>query len=106
MIKYAKIEKYKNIGEIKMFSHLYQFIEDVGNTPKIILIHAYECDTKVFKGFLYNKSKTFKSVNLLDNESAEIESCCGKLTQVGFDELIKETAFAETCAGFKKQEEQ
>lgn len=104
MIKYATIEGYRNIGEIQMFSHLYQFVENIEEEPKVILIHAYECDTKVFKGFLYNNSKTFKNVELLKNEIKEIESCCGKLTQVDFNEVIKETEFAEFYKDFKKEE--
>lgn len=105
MIKYAEIEGYRNLGEIQLFSHVYQFIENVEENPKIILIHAYECDTKVFKGFLYNKSGTFKSVELLENEIKKLENYCGKVTQVDFDKIIKETEFADLYKNFKKQEE-
>ena len=102
MIKYAEIEGYRNLGEIQMFSHVYQFIENVEENPKIILIHAYVGETKVFKGFLYDNSKTFKSVNLLDNEIEEIEKYCGDATQIDFDEIIKETEFADLYKDFKK----
>ena len=102
MIIYAEIEGYRNLGEIQMFSHVYQFIENVEENPKIILIHAYVGETKVFKGFLYDNSKTFKSVNLLDNEIEEIEKYCGDATQIDFDEIIKETEFADLYKDFKK----
>ena len=102
MIKYAEIEGYRNLGEIQMFSHVYQFIENVEENPKIILIHAYVGETKVFKGFLYDNSKTFKSVKLLDNEIEEIEKYCGDATQIDFDEIIKETEFADLYKDFKK----
>ena len=105
MIKYATIEGYRNIGEIQIFSHVYQFVENVEENPKIILIHAYESETKVFKGFLYNNSGTFKSVDLLETEIKEIENYCGKLTQLDFDEVIKETEFADLYKNFKKMEE-
>lgn len=106
MLKYTEIEDYRNIGEIQIFSHVYQFIENVEENPKIILIHAYECDAKVFKGFLYNNSRTFKSVDLSENEIEKLEEYCGKLTEVDFDDLIKETEFAEFYKDFKKQEEE
>lgn len=106
MIKYAEIEGYRNIGEINSFSHLYQFIENVEENPKIILIQAYECDAKVFKGFLYNNSKTFINIDLLDNEIEEIEKYCGDATQIDFDELIKETDFAEFYEDYKIKEEE
>ena len=102
MIKYAEIEGYRNLGEIQMFSHVYHFMENVEENPKIILIHAYEGDTKVFKGFLYNNSGTFKSVELLENETKKIENYCWKVTQVDFDEIIKETEFADLYKDFKK----
>ena len=105
MIKYAERKDYKNVGEIQMFSHVYQFFENVEENPKIILIHAYDCDTKVFKGFLYDKSKTFINVDLLENETKKIEGYCGRVTQVGFDEFIKETQFADLYKDIKEQEE-
>ena len=104
MIKYAEIKDYKNVGEIQMFSHVYQFIENVEENPKIILIHAYVGETKVFKGFLYNKTKTFINVKLLGNEIKEIVQWCGNLTQVGFDEFIKQTPFADVYKDFRKAE--
>ena len=106
MIKYAEIKDYKNVGEIQMFSHVYQFIENVEENPKIILIHAYAGDTKVFKGFLYNNSKTFINVDLSEEEIKLIEGYCGKVTQVGFDEFIKETEFADLYKDFRKVEQQ
>lgn len=33
MIKYATIEGYRNIGEIQIFSHVYQFVENVEENP-------------------------------------------------------------------------
>lgn len=88
MIKYANIEGYNNLGEIQMFSHLYQFIERDKATPMIILIHAYECDTKVFKGYIFNSSQTYENIPLTDTEINQIEIYTGKLQQIDFKEFI------------------
>ena len=55
MIKYVNIKGYINRGEIYPFSHYYQFIQNNDDTPIIILVHAYECETKVFKGYLFTE---------------------------------------------------
>jgi hypothetical protein len=88
MIKYAKIDGYNNLGEIQMFSHLYQFIENDKETPMIILIHAYEEDVKIFKGYVFNYTKTYKSVPINEAELNVIEQYVGKAKQIDFNEFI------------------
>lgn len=101
MIKYVNINGYSNRGEIYPFSHYYQFIQNNADTPIIILVHAYECNAEVFKGYLFNNNKTFKSIPMTEDEIKEIEWVTGKLTQVEFDEVIKgsdfETAYNDFC---------
>ena len=84
MIKYANIEGYNNLGEIQMFSHLYQFRERDKATPMIILIHAYECDTKVFKGYIFNSSQTYENIPLTDTEINQIEVYTGRILTEDF----------------------
>jgi len=101
MIKYADIKGYKNLGEIHLTAHIYQFVENDKYEPIIILVHSYEGPTEVFKGYLYNESKTFKSVDLTENEIDEIEKYTGKLEQVEFDAFINNTMFAEYYNEFR-----
>lgn len=100
MIKYAKIEGYKNLGELGILSHLYSLIQVNKETPMIILIHAYEGNQQVFKGYVFNKTSTFKGVPLEAAEAAEIESIIGKFEQVEFLEFIKETLFEKEYSSF------
>jgi hypothetical protein len=88
MIKYAEIEGYINLGEVKIFSHVYQLIEKDKDTPMVILIHAYECSTKIFKGFIFNKNQTYESIPLTDAELSEIEKLTGKAEQVDFKQFV------------------
>jgi hypothetical protein len=88
MIKYASIDGYKNLGEIELFSHLYQFMEKGKETPMTILIHAYECETKFFKGYVFNNTKTYKSIPLTELEIKEIEKYTGTGQQVDFLKFI------------------
>jgi hypothetical protein len=104
MIKYVDIPGYKNLGEAKMFSHLYQFIEDGKDTPMIILVHAYECDTKIFKGFAFLKTGTYKSVPLTEEEKLKIESATGEAEQINFLEFIKGTILEDSYKDFKELE--
>lgn len=104
MIKYGEIEGYANVGGIKAFSHVYQFIEKESKIPKVILVHAYECDTEVFKGYLAHNTKTFQNVDLKEEERDKIEGYCGKLTQVGFDKFIENTEFAKDHTEYREKE--
>ena len=105
MIKYAEIDGYKNLGEIEMLSHLYQFIEKDKPEPMVILIHAYESETRIFKGYLYNSTKTYRSVPLEDTEKAIIEIYTGKAEQVDFDKFIVGTILEAGYIGFSKEGE-
>lgn len=102
MIKYAEIDGYKNIGEIGIMSHVYQLIEIDKREPMIILIHAYEGPTKAFKGYLYNKTKKYKSVDLTKEEQKEIERFTGKLEQVDFISLIEKTVIEKIYADYEE----
>lgn len=102
MIKYADIKGYKNLGEIQLFSHLYQFIEIDKDTPMTILIHAYECDVKIFKGYVFNKTNTYKSISLTNEEITSIEPYVGKINQVNFNEFIVGTIIEDYYKNFKE----
>ena len=104
MIKYTNIKGYLNRGEIYPFAHYYQFIQECVETPMIILIHAYECEPRAFKGYLFNTTKTFKSIPMTNEEFDAIEQATGKLTQVDFDELIKDAEFKKTYSDYQKIE--
>lgn len=103
MIKYAKLDGYNNRGEVQMFSHVYEFVEINKNEPIIILIHAYSAPNIIFKGYLYERTKTFKSVPLLDSERKVIEECVGAVTQCPFNEFINITGFAGIYKGYKEE---
>lgn len=57
MIKYAKIEGYIPMGETYMMSHVYQWREDVDELPIMILVRAYDTETKMWTGLLLNNTK-------------------------------------------------
>lgn len=100
MIKYVEIDGYDNFGEVAPFSHFYQFMQkDVGER-RTILVHAYECDTKVFKGYLFHNSKTYKSVPLNDHEKSKIEGTTGKLTEVPFHKFSDGTSIKDFFADY------
>ena len=96
MIKYVDISGYTNLGEVQMFSHLYQFMEKDKEIPMTILVHAYECGTKIFKGYVFNKTATYKSVPLTEEELSKIEWATGKVEQLDFKDFIVGT-IAEDC---------
>lgn len=100
MIKYVDIEGYNNRGEIMPYSHVYQFLQTGTEKPLTIIVHAYECDTKAFKGYLFCASKTYQCVPLTVREKEEIEGVAGKLVEVTFEDLIKDTLFAESYSGY------
>lgn len=102
MIKYTNIKGYLNRGEIYPFAHYYQFMQEGAETPITILVHAYECEPRAFKGYLFNTTKTFKSIPMTNEESDAIEQATGKLTQVDFDEIVKGSEFEEAYANYSK----
>ena len=104
MIKYVDIPQYSNLGEAQLFSHLYQFMEKDKYVPMTILVHAYECATKIFKGFVFKKTCTYKSVLLTEEEKTKIEGATGEAEQVDFLEFIKGTILEDCCKDFKKTE--
>jgi len=91
MIKYSKVEGYKTLGEVGVFTHIYQWVEDVNENPIVIIINAYEGKPKVFKGYIYNKTKQYKSIPVKDNELLDIESYVDKIEQMDFRDFIKDT---------------
>jgi len=104
LIKYAKINGYQNLGETGLVTHYYQFIEVNKDIRRIILIHTYEQPTQVFKGYLYEKSRTYKIDKLNDNERATIEMYCGKVTEVSFNDLIKDGILEDYYSGYTEIE--
>jgi hypothetical protein len=99
-----KLENYNNIGEVAMFSHVYQFIEENKQTPIVILVNAYNGENNIFKGYLFNDSKTYKNESLTLYEKNKIEEYTGKLNEVGFAELIKNTVFKDEFTDYKERE--
>lgn len=88
MIKYAEIEGFANRGEISPFSHLYQFMEKGKEMPATILIHGYDlCPAKVFKGYVFNKTKTCFAVALTEEEKAVLQKWVGTIEQVSFSDF-------------------
>ena len=97
MIKYVDLPGYQNVGELALFSHLYEFIEPLEKEPrKLILVHAYEVyPAKVFKGYVLDETRTYESIPLTAEEKSKIEPATGDVTQVDFKELIKGTIAEE-----------
>lgn len=88
MIKYCGLDGYNNCGEVQMFSHLYQFIEKDEEVPKIILLHAYDiCPALVFKGYVFDKKRTWTSIPLTEAEKSKIEGYVGTIQEVDFSEF-------------------
>ncbi len=104
MVKYVDIPGYANCGETQMFSHLYQFMEKSKETPMTILVHAYECDTTIFKGYVFLKTSTYKNVPLTDDELKAIEFATGKAKQLNFPEFIIGTVCEDDFKDFKELE--
>lgn len=78
MIKYAKIEGYKNLGEVQ--SHIYQWIAeepDKEGNRVIILIKAYSVSPPmIFKGIVLGYSNSYKPINITE-DLKEVESLIG-----------------------------
>lgn len=100
MIKYIDIPGFTNFQEVIMLSHLYQSMEKNKETPMTILVHAYECDTKIFKGYVFSKTKTYENVSLTNDELKAIERAIGKAEQVSFIEVIKDSIAEEAYKDF------
>ena len=106
MIKYADIEGYKNLGEVMMFSHLYQFMESNSKPPKTILIHGYDISpARVFKGFVFKNTKTYSSVKLTDIEKTELEKYVGEIQQVDFPEFARGHNMLELYQEYQESDE-
>jgi hypothetical protein len=91
VIKYAELNGYNNCGELGFCSHLYEFIQKDEETPIVILIHAFECPAEIFKGYVFNKTKSWKPVLLTDEERTKIEFYTGHITEVDFPKLVAGT---------------
>lgn len=103
MIKYTELEGYKNLGEVEIFSHVYQFIEckNGNRSPMIMLINAFETN-KVFKGYLFMGKNTYSSVPLTEKEKETLEGVIGKVTEVNFMEFTKGTILEGGYDSFKE----
>lgn len=102
MIKYAELPGYRNCGELIPFSHFYQFIQNGADTPVTIVLHAYEGETKAFKGYLFHKKKTFENLPLTTEERKALNHFVGKITQVDLDELLSGSDFEKEISGYQK----
>ena len=102
MIKYADIRGYDNCGELSMFTHFYQLIQKDVEIPMIIILHAYEGETKAFKGYLLTRKKTFENVPLLSEERKAFEPYVGEITQVDLDVLLSGSVFEGEITGYQK----
>lgn len=93
------------MGEIQLFSHLYQFVEQNTETPMVILIQAYDIPTaKVFKGYLFGKSETYKNIELSEDEIQILKEYVGEFKNVGFNEFISNTALEDYHKNFEEIE--
>ena len=104
MIKYVDIDGYKNLGEVQLFSHLYQFIETEKDTPMTILCTLMNATPRYSKAMCLTKTKTYKSVRLTEGELETIEGATGKAEQTDFPEFIKGTIAEEYYKEFKPAE--
>jgi hypothetical protein len=104
MIKYLELEGYTNFGEVQMCSHVYQFRQKEVSCPIIILIYAY-AGSRIFKGLIFDKSKTYKTLQLTKTELTKIEEYTGKLKECDLEEFIKDTIVEEQLKNYVKTEE-
>lgn len=88
MIKYAEIKGYKNLGEVA--HHLYQWMEDTEEDMTVILVRAYDTESKVFKGKIYNSTDQYVSLPILENELDDVESIIGKCEVITDANVISE----------------
>ncbi len=93
MIKYAKIEGYRNLGEVGMTgTHLYQWMEephifDATRNKAVIIVRAYDIDKPlIFKGIVFNRTLKYYPLEITEDLS-ELESIVGELTVVDLKEL-------------------
>ncbi len=105
MIKYAEIDGYINRGEASPFSHLYQFMEKGKETPITILVHGYAiCPAKVFKGYIYDKTKTYSTVALTEDEKAVLQKWVGTIEQVDFLDFANSHEMLIPYRGYAQRE--
>jgi hypothetical protein len=76
MIKYAKINGYNGRGECGFDTHLYQWMEENKETPKIIFIRAYDVKPKAWCGYLFMKKKTYVNCEMTEDLS-DAKACLG-----------------------------
>ena len=100
MIKYVNIPNYTKFREAGTGSHFYQSFEETEVPFQTILVHAYECHTKIFKGYLFSGDKKFVSVPLLDEEKKLIEEATGEAIQLNFMEFVKGTIVEDQCSEY------
>ena len=91
MIKYAKIEGYKNLGEVGMSgTNLYQWMSEEENFEglrPIIIVRAYDVETPViFKGIVYSRTLKYYPLEITEDLS-ELESLVGELKLVDLKEI-------------------
>lgn len=91
MIKYAKIEGYKNLGEVGIIgSHIYQWMEEEANKDElkaVIVVRAYDTDKpKIFKGIVFSRTLKYYPLEITEDLS-ELEELVGELEVVDLKEI-------------------
>jgi len=91
MIKYAKIEGYKNLGEVGIVgSHLYQWMSEKENLEglrEVIIVRAYDVEKPiVFKGIVYSRTLRYYPLEITE-DLTELEKLVGELTVVDLKDL-------------------
>ena len=91
MIKYAKIEGYKNLGEVGMnYTHIYQWMEekeDNQGNRAVIIVRAYDIDKpKIFKGMVFNRTLKYYPLDITEDLS-ELEALVGELVVVDLKDI-------------------
>lgn len=82
MLKYANVKGYYTVGEV--LHQVYQWIEKDVENPQIILVNAYECEPRLFKGYVFNKTNTYMPTEIIDGELEDINKIVGDV------EIIKD----------------
>ena len=93
MIKYAKIEGYKALGEVGIIgSHLYQWMEephifDATRYKAVIIVRAYDIERPViFKGIVFTRSLKYYPLEITE-DLKELEDLVGELEVVDLKDM-------------------
>lgn len=106
MIKYMQIPGFSNVGEQGMMSHIYVWVRDAmeDKNRDVIIVKCYVTEKpEVWKGLLFNKTKTAHSRPNLEVDLTELEKLVGPLKVVtNLQEFFKGTDFENQMKDFKE----